>query len=74
MMIDDECLAAEIENALGIIECAFQDAIDNKDSSDLEDEIKRGISEILAAQDKVMGMYAERLSSGAPACGRPLER
>lgn len=54
MMIDDEYLAAEIENALGIIECAFQGAIDNKDGSDLEDEIKRGISELLAAQDKVL--------------------
>ena len=58
MMIDDEHLAAQIENAIGIIECAFQGAIDNEDSSELEDEIKRGISEILAAQDKVMGMYA----------------
>jgi len=59
MMIDDEHLAAQIENALGIIECAFQNAIDNGDSSELEDEIKRGISEILAAQDKVMGMFGD---------------
>lgn len=57
MMIDDEYLAAQIENATGIIECAFQNAIDNEDSSELEDEIKRGISEILAAQDKVLGMF-----------------
>jgi hypothetical protein len=54
MMIDDEYLSAEIENAIGIIECAFQDAIDNNDGSDLEDEIKRGISELLADQDKVL--------------------
>jgi hypothetical protein len=59
MMIDDECLAAQIENALGIIECAFQNAIDNEDSSELEDEIKRGISEIVIAQDKVIGMFDE---------------
>lgn len=56
MMIDDERLAARIETALAIIECAFEDAIDNMDSSELEDEIKRGISEILAAQDEVMGI------------------
>jgi len=57
MMIDDEGLAADIENALGIIECAFQDAIDNSDSSELEDEIKRGMSELLAAKDKVLRMF-----------------
>ena len=59
MMIDDEHLAAQIENALAIIECAFQNAIDNEDSSELEDEIKRGISEIVTAQDKVIGMFDE---------------
>lgn len=57
MIDDDEYLATEIENALAIIECAFQNAIDNMDFSEFEAEIKRGISEILAAQDKVKGMF-----------------
>lgn len=56
-MIDDEELAAGIENALAIIEIAFQDAIDNSDASKLEDEIKRGISELLQFQDEVLSKF-----------------
>ncbi len=51
--MDDDYLAAEIESGLGIIECAFQDAISNSDCSDLEAEIERGIEEIKRAAVKV---------------------
>ncbi len=54
MNIDDEQMEARIENALGIIEFAFQDAFDNNDNSDLEDEIDRGIAELLTIRDEVM--------------------
>jgi hypothetical protein len=57
MMIDDERLAAEIENALGIINNAFQYAFDNSDTSELEDEIKRGIGEVMRCQDEVLDMF-----------------
>lgn len=59
MMIDDDHLAAQIENALGIIVCAFENAIDNNDPSELEDEIKRGISELWVAHETVIRMFHE---------------
>lgn len=53
MMIDDERLAGRIENALAIIECAFQDAIDNEDCSDLLSEMQRGYGELRAIADEI---------------------
>lgn len=56
-MIYDEHMAAKVENALAIIENAFEDAVDNSDCSNLEDEIKRGVAEIMACYDELMVKY-----------------
>ena len=52
-MNDYEYSPDKIENALSIISCAFQDAIDNEDASELEAEINRGISSILDARESL---------------------
>lgn len=52
--IDDEFLGGKIENAIAIIECAFQNAFDNNDASELEDEINRGIDELFMARDEAI--------------------
>lgn len=53
-MIEDDYLAARIENALGIIESAFQSAVDNQDTSELMEEIARGHGELLAITSELM--------------------
>ena len=58
-MIDDENLDAEVENAIGIMQLAIGDAIDNNDIDGMYDEIKRGHRMLMIAaknaENKISG-------------------
>lgn len=50
-------LESRIDNALCIIEAAFEDALDNEDCADLESEMNRGFDELKALFCEVMEKY-----------------
>ena len=52
--MEDEELESRIDNALRIIEAAFEDALYNEDCADLEGEIQRGHDELNALFCEVM--------------------